>query len=109
MTHVANYHISSNKRLGAYLKFCLEGGGVEEGHFNTVKGQRLLRNFSDPTEVKTYKVLNKVAVEAGFFPCIPVIKKVREKGGNIYLASGGGCLSGKGPLLESGCLIKEIW
>ena len=27
VTHVANYHISSNKRLGAYLKFCLEGGG----------------------------------------------------------------------------------
>ena len=66
-----------------------------------------LLSCTDPTEVKTYKVLNKVAVEAGFFPCIPVIKKVREKRGSIYLASGGGC---KGPLLESGgCLIKEIW
>ena len=109
---MANYHISSNKRLGAYLKFCLEGGGVEEGHFSTVKGAVFIKKLlscTDPTEVKTYKVLNKVAVEAGFFPCIPVIKKVRDKGGSIYLASGGGCLSGKGPLLESGCLIKEIW
>ena len=71
MTHVANYHISSNKRLGAYLKFCLEGGGVEEGHFNTVKGQRLLRNFSDPTEVKTYKVLNSSSSRSRFFSLYP--------------------------------------
>lgn len=100
---MANYHISSNKRLGAYLKFCLERGGIEEGASFIKK----LLSCTDPTEVKTYKVLNKVAVEAGFFLCIPVIKKVREKGGSIYLASGGGC---KGPLSESGgCLIKEIW
>ena len=32
-----------------------------------------LLSCTDPTEVKTYKVLNRVAVEAGFFPCIPVI------------------------------------
>lgn len=68
-----------------------------------------LLSCTDPTEVKTYKVLNSSSSRSRFFPCIPVIKKVREKGGNIYLASGGGCLSGKGPLLESGCLIKEIW
>lgn len=71
MTHVANYHISSNKRLGAYLKFCLEGGGVEEGHFNTVKGAAFIKKLlscTDPTEVK---VLNKVAVEAGFFSLYP--------------------------------------
>lgn len=74
MTHVANYHISSNKRLGAYLKFCLEGGGVEEGHFNTVKRAAFIKKLlscTDPTEVKTYKVLNKVAVEAGFFSLYP--------------------------------------
>lgn len=71
MTHVANYHISSNKHLGAYLKFCLEGGRVEEGHFNTVKGAAFIKKLlscTDPTEVK---VLNKVAVEAGFFSLYP--------------------------------------
>lgn len=67
MTHVANYHISSNKRLGAYLKFCLERGGIEEGASFIKK----LLSCTDPTEVKTYKVLNKVAVEAGFFSLYP--------------------------------------
>lgn len=78
MTHVANYHISSNKRLGAYLKFCLEEGGVEEGHFSTVKGAAFIKKLlscTDPTEVKTYKVLNKVAVEAGFFLVSLVLRK----------------------------------
>ena len=88
------------------------GGGVEEGHFSTVKGAVFIKKLlscTDPAEVKTYKVLNKVVVEAVFFLVSLLFKKVREKGGSIYLASGGGCLSGKGPLLESGCLIKEIW
>ena len=78
MTHVANYHISSNKRSGAYLKFCLEGGGVEEGHFSTVKGAAFIKKLlscTDPTEVKTYKVLNKVAVEAGFFLVSLLLRK----------------------------------
>ena len=77
MTHVANYHISSNKCLGAYLKFCLEGG-VEEGHFSTVKGAVFIKKLlscTDPTEVKTYKVLNKVAVEAGFFLVSLLLRK----------------------------------
>lgn len=74
MTHVANYHISSNKHLGAYLKFCLEGGEVEEEHFSTVKGAAFIKKLlscTDPTEVKTYKVSNRVAVEAGFFSLYP--------------------------------------
>ena len=78
MTHVANYHISSNKHLGAYLKFCLEGGRVEEGHFNTVKGAAFIKKLlscTDPTEVKTYKVLNKVAVEVGFFLVSLLLRK----------------------------------
>ena len=78
MTHVANYHISSNRRLGAYLKFCLEGGGVEEGHFNTVKGAAFIKKLlscTDPTEVKTYKVLNRVAVDAGFFLVSLLLRK----------------------------------
>ena len=78
MTHVANYHISSNKRLGAYLKFCLEGGGVEEGHIKTVKGAAFIKKLlscTGPTEVKTYKVLNKVAVEAGFFLVSLLLRK----------------------------------
>lgn len=78
MTHVANYHISSNKHLGAYLKFCLEGGEVEEEHFSTVKGAAFIKKLlscTDPTEVKTYKVLNKVAVEAGFFLVSLLLRK----------------------------------
>lgn len=100
MTHVANYHISSNKHLGAYLKFCLEGGEVEEEHFSTVKGAAFIKKLlscTDPTEVKTYKVSNKVAVEAGFFPCIPVIKKVRDKGGASIWPLGVGAYQAKGP------------
>ena len=97
---MANYHISSNKHLGAYLKFCLEGGEVEEEHFSTVKGAAFIKKLlscTDPTEVKTYKVSNKVAVEAGFFPCIPVIKKVRDKGGTSIWPLGVGAYQAKGP------------
>lgn len=97
---MANYHISSNKHLGAYLKFCLEGGEVEEEHFSTVKGAAFIKKLlscTDPTEVKTYKVSNKVAVEAGFFPCIPVIKKVRDKGGASIWPLGVGAYQAKGP------------
>lgn len=100
MTHVANYHISSNKHSGAYLKFCLEGGEVGEEHFSTVKGAVFIKKLlscTDPTEVKTYKVLKRVAVEAGFFPCIPVIKKVREKGGASIWPLGVGAYQAKGP------------
>lgn len=97
---MANYHISSNKHLGAYLKFCLEGGEVEEEHFSTVKGAAFIKKLlscTDPTEVKTYKVSNRVAVEAGFFPCIPVIKKVRDKGGASIWPLGVGAYQAKGP------------
>ena len=97
---MANYHISSKKHLGAYLKFCLEGGEVEEEHFSTVKGAAFIKKLlscTDPTEVKTYKVSNKVAVEAGFFPCIPVIKKVRDKGGASIWPLGVGAYQAKGP------------
>lgn len=78
MTHVANYHISSNKHSGAYLKFCLEGGEVGEEHFSTVKGAAFIKKLlscTDPTEVKTYKVLNKVEVEAGFFLVSLLLRK----------------------------------
>ena len=97
---MANYHISSNKCLGAYLKFCLEGGGVEEGHFSTVKGAAFIKKLlscTDPTEVKTYKVLNKVAVEAGFFLVSLLLRKWGIKGGASIWPLGVGAYQAKGP------------
>ena len=97
---MANYHISSNKHLGAYLKFCLEGGEVGEEHFSTVKGAAFIKKLlscTDPTEVKTYKVLNKVAVEAGFFLVSLLLRKWGRKGGASIWPLGVGAYQAKGP------------